>query len=570
MVTVSEYWQFVSFVADRLVRSAEADPSLWARVVGRLADFPPPDRAKALELLGKRAAAGTFPKEAKEKTWIDLDKLIRQHRKFASAEWALPTEDLEAMQSVADALAPLDTVDSNSWLFDEHIPDVGVLAADYSERQEDVDDARKKAVQSVFNQKTFDGLVELASRVGYPWFVGTASAAALAPETDESILQLLDSDDQKLQSFASGYARQRVMGEGWAWLEDWVPKFEGRPNAQARLLQSTDDLQKAWELVEALGAEVESAYWSEFSPLGRGQDFEFVDRVAEALMKFGRPLAALDLMAMYARRKDRSVSVELVAQGLESLMGLPEDHQEAAHLSQYELDTLLDYLRESGLSEERLGILEWQLLPALGFEARTPTLERRLARDPEFFVEVLSLLYRPKNSEETRDVPEHVASSAWRLLNEWRIVPGSEERLGEIDAARLGEWIERARVLLDTADRKAIGEIHIGHVFSHSREDEDETWPSRPVRDAIERLGSSEVENGLATQIYNNRGVTSRGLLEGGAQERDLADHYGSKAELIRDGWPRTAAVLMSVAAGYESDARRNDSESERWREGLE
>ncbi|MFN2388103.1 MAG: hypothetical protein ABR575_00645 [Actinomycetota bacterium] len=219
--------------------------------------------------------------------------------------------------------------------------------------------------------------------------------------------------------------------------------------------------------------------------------------------------------------------------------------------------------------EERLGILEWQLLPALGYEARTPTLERRLARDPEFFVEVLSLLYRPKNSEEPREVPEHVASSAWRLLHEWRIVPGSDERLAEIDEVHLGDWLARAQELLDAADRKAIGEIHIGHVFSHSREDQDQTWPSRPVRDAIERLASSEIEDGLATQIYNNRGVTSRGLLEGGAQERDLVNYYRRKAELIRDGWPRTAAVLMSVAAGYESDARRNDAESERWREGL-
>jgi hypothetical protein len=70
-------------------------------------------------------------------------------------------------------------------------------------------------------------------------------------------------------------------------------------------------------------------------------------------------------------------------------------------------------------------------------------------------------------------------------------------------------------------------------------------------------------------QTYNNRGVTSRGLLEGGSQERALADHYRQKADLIRDEWPRSAALLVGIAESYESDARRNDADSERWREGL-
>jgi len=181
-----------------------------------------------------------------------------------------------------------------------------------------------------------------------------------------------------------------------------------------------------WERAAELGNEVEQAYWGEFAVWGRG-DFQLVDEAATNLLRFERPLAALDLMALYASREDRRVSPTLIAEALERFVGLPEDHLEPHRLSSYELESLLEYLRSSELDEERLGVLEWQLLPGLGFDARSPVLERRLARDARFFVEILSLVYRPRGDEaEAIDVAEHVARNAHRLLDEWQISPAAQ------------------------------------------------------------------------------------------------------------------------------------------------
>jgi hypothetical protein len=296
-----------------------------------------------------------------------------------------------------------------------------------------------------------------------------------------------------------------------------------------------------------------------------------VNEAGTNLLKFNRPLAALDLMALYLNKEDRRVSPDLIVQGLERLVRLPEGHPEPQRLSNYELESLLDYLRTSDVDEEQLGILEWQILPALGFDARSPILERRLARDPAFFVEILSLVYRPRGDDaEDADVPEHVASNAYRLLDDWQIVPGSSDRMGEVDADELNEWVVTARHLAGKAGRGEIADIQIGKVLAHARGDEDETWPTRPVRDLIERLSSPELEDGFQTEVYNSRGPTSRGLLDGGAQERELVKKYDDLAAQIRDGWPRTAAVLTSLARGYEREARRNDEEAERFRQGME
>ncbi len=74
----------------------------------------------------------------------------------------------------------------------------------------------------------------------------------------------------------------------------------------------------------------------------------------------------------------------------------------------------------------------------------------------------------------------------------------------------------------------------------------------------------------LESQVFNNRGVTSRDPEEGGDQERAIASKYRGWADQLRDRWPRSAAILRSLASTYETDARRMDDEAERRRKGID
>jgi hypothetical protein len=208
---------------------------------------------------------------------------------------------------------------------------------------------------------------------------------------------------------------------------------------------------------------------------------------------------------------------------------------------------------------------------ALGSAAEWAAGVVALARDPAFFVEILSLVYRPRGAEaDVVEVPEHVATNAYRLLDEWRIIPGSRDRVSAVDGADLNRWTETARELLARAGRGEVGDVEIRKVLAHARGDDDGTWPTKPVRDLIEKVASPEIEEGFEIQIYNNRGPTSRGPFDGGAQERELVKKYTELADRIRDGWPRTAAVLTSLAQSYEREARRHDIDAERLRQGMD
>lgn len=71
-------------------------------------------------------------------------------------------------------------------------------------------------------------------------------------------------------------------------------------------------------------------------------------------------------------------------------------------------------------------------------------------------------------------------------------------------------------------------------------------------------------------EVQNQRGVSSRGLTDGGEQERGLVRKYREQADAFADKWPRTAAILRRLADGYEREARQQDEESERFRRGFE
>jgi hypothetical protein len=103
----------------------------------------------------------------------------------------------------------------------------------------------------------------------------------------------------------------------------------------------------------------------------------------------------------------------------------------------------------------------------------------------------------------------------------------------------------------------------IGQVLCFAPEDADGSWPSKPVRDIIEEVGTEQLHWAFVVGVLNRRGIVSRGLIEGGAQERELVARYQSYAEMIRDRWPRTATALDDIAEDYASQARGADISAE-------
>ncbi len=564
-----DYWQIIDEIVSILLELLREDPADWPALIEQIPELPGPSRGRLFSELTGLSGDTTLDQPRRAAIWEALDDMARQHRAFSDAKWALAEADVNAVETIASKFSPQDPVDGSKWLFDSSIPNTGTKRGDdFGEYQAEIDSARQHAVAGIVDRLGWSGIDRLIDVASESFAIGVAVADGLGDSVLDAILSLLDVDKPKWVQVAMGYAIRRAAHDGLAWIDEVIPRLTGRPIAQARILRTSTSFDEVWARVEALGPDVDRAYWAEFVPYGLGHDPQSIERIAIQLLAHDRPGAAADLLHLYVGRTETPLRPDLVAETLEAAVNA--NSPEITRLAAYGLQLLLDYLRSSNFDEGRLAVLEWQVFPALGYGARSPILERRLARDPAFFVDLVTLVYKRNDGAAEPRPPSTVTQNAFHLLHEWQMVPGSNERDGAVDEDQLTQWIADARRLLTGADREEIGLHQLGQVFAYSRTDPDGTWPTRPVRNAIESLANASLDAGFTTGTFNKRGVTSRGLTDGGRLEYDLAQHFDVIKERLMDEWPRTGRLVRSIAESYRAQGRMEDERARQFIEGLD
>lgn len=565
-VTYGELFEVVEAVAERVLKIAAADPTCWTEVIPAFDRLPDASRGVAIADLDGLGTGNLQQKDVLA-IWNALQDLIRRHRQFPDAEWSLDEHWLVALDTIANRLQPAHASEQHRWLFDDWHPVFGpTLHDDFAARERDIDLARQRAVARIVADEGFPSVIALAQGVKLPWTVGSALSGSDGPFETEA-LSLLDSKDTSLVQFADGFARVRGRREA-SKVRPWVRQFRGRPIAQARLLLTIDDVQEAWAILADLPQETDEAYWAEFMPYGRGSDFPYADEVARQLLRHGRAAMAVDTLSLYARRD--AITVEVVVNALDEFGN--DNDPELGRVSEHDLTTLLDYLRSNDVDELVLARLEWKFLPALHDESRADSLQRLVARDPASFVHLVEYAFSSSDQNSgggAQVVSSDLAKNAFRFLREWHRVPGTDDN-GVVIKEKLEAWLLSTRVLLQETGHLEVGELQIGEVFAHSPSEKDGTFPARAVRDVLEAALDDRFEQGFIVGLHNKRGVTSRGMAEGGKQEYALAQQYDNWSRQLEITHPRTAGALRSVADSYRAEGRRNDEEAQRFLEGMD
>jgi len=102
----------------------------------------------------------------------------------------------------------------------------------------------------------------------------------------------------------------------------------------------------------------------------------------------------------------------------------------------------------------------------------------------------------------------------------------------------------------------------IGQLFAHAPEGEDGIWPGPPARDLLNRPECEQMRSGFQVGIIIKRGMTSRAMDAGGAQERTLAASFRRYADALSATHPFLSATLKGIARSYEAHAKREDDEA--------
>jgi hypothetical protein len=190
-----------------------------------------------------------------------------------------------------------------------------------------------------------------------------------------------------------------------------------------------------------------------------------------------------------------------------------------------------------------------------------------LAEQPEFFCEVIRMIYRSekevtkgdekeKQDEDEPEVNETKASmarNAYKLLMDWNYPPGSE-RNGGGSGDHLKAWVASVKEICEASGHWEVASHQIGEVLFYAPTDENELWVD-PVCDLLDSKENLEFRRGLHIRIFNSRGVHG---FSGGNEEIEIAEKWERiAAQAEAKGFVRLGSTLRDLAKSYRDDAKR-------------
>lgn len=484
----------------------------------------------------------------------------------------LDDQTRERARAAYERLAPAAPTIRHAWLFEhqwveESAEELEDPDLDLSQREERVHALRSNAMAEIWATDGLMGVLALLEDSEAPGVVGHYLGSRTADESEvvEVLRELLaagDGHDPSFDALLAGFIRSlnadirgtvlaRLVGES--------------TDAQAvRIFRCAPFRAETWRLLDKQKPAVRDRYWREVHPLlGRFTEAELTE-ILDRLLDAHRPRAAFHAAHLDWTKVETARLKRL-------LRSIGTDGSEALgsyRIDPYDISSALKELDTRSVSGEDMAQFEFMFITALDrSEHGTPNLERQLAESPALFVQAISLAFRRDGGGEDPpgwavDDPDRraaVATAAHHLLAHFKRIPGTTAD-GSIDEDTLRTWVVEARRLCVEHGRAEVGDQRIGELLSSAPPDEDGLRPCRAVCEVMESVASEDIGTGFHIGLINSRGVVFRG--PGGDQERALAETYRKSAVRLAHEYPYVSAVLAGVAASYDRDAEREDSET--------
>ncbi len=552
---------FINATAERVIDLAGTDPQRWKVVFEHINSFPHTIHGKLLKA-ATSFSESLVPDFDRKAVSEELAEQISRHRRFEDAAWALPKTILEQLDAIHSKLKPRSVVLQNAWLFAQWPDPFFEDAEKYEDRQKALDKARGDAVNAILDTEGFPGIEILKTTAESPNEVGRALSIATGDGHREAVIPAMLKGDAADRQFANGFIWNRFYPDSWDWADSALESCNC-DDSKAWLLAMLPFSPEAWQHSEQAGPTVDKLYWERCRAFNPDLESNDIQHAVARLVENKRLGRAIDVLSK-ALHNERTLSEESLFSPLEAILKLSADEQreQLGQNSQYNIQRIIESLQNlEGVDINRLIAVEWHFVRLLDdHSGHSPrTLQSHLGNSPEFFVAVVSFAFRSRNDREQDGLPEptprdrYMEEQAYRLLSDWKVVPGTDQN-GKVDEALLRAWCFEVRRLAKEAGRTETCDHLIGTVFSHAPEDDDGTWPCNVVRRVAEEIGTDDLATGMYCGVMNARGAVFRASV--GDQERKLAQQCREKSDRIRFDSPFVARILDSVAASYEREAK--------------
>ena len=548
------YWEQIFAYIELAVGLAKKDAEKLGKLIEYLDDLPRPARDSLLNHLMSQEVVD-LPEVERFPFWENLNDLVKNHRKFPEANWALPEEEVAKIEEVANALAPKAPELKYQHLFSHRSFGLFDEEGDYEEQRKRLDEARQTAVITILADGGLKAVLRFAHKVASPNEVGLALGSIDNEKLEADILpNLLDTREDAEMQFVAGFVWARYWKFKWTWV-DCVLTRNWSKRQKTKFLVFLPFEEEVWHRVaNILGKEDELLYWRDVrvGPFGPNLDLTLA---IEKLIKYRRASGAV-LCIAHTLNQNSGFDESLATR---ALLAVLEEPSEIQHLEYYRTTKVIKHLQKSDtVNQDDLYKIEWNFLPWMdrSFSIWPITLEKRLASNPEFFAEVVSLVYRSnkvnQDDSKTDEQRRNLARNANALLNKWRRCPGILTN-GSFNFDVFKAWLSKARQITEETGHGEIAKSLIGSVLIHAPSDPNGLWIHKAIATVLNGRDTKEMRSGFTTELYNQRGVYG---FTAGKDELVLAKQYRDKAEALEaKGFSRFATALRELAKNYERDA---------------
>lgn len=534
--------------------------------------LPKDVRKKLLSTL-KLKNASSFSKDEKVKIVTCIREALNWVNSYGDNEYR---KQAPALSRVYKKFTPKDILERHGWLLSDPWPRLPQgEPKEYDGKDAAIKIAQEKAAREVLDKVPLKKVIDFASTIQYVGFLGsTLGKVVRNGKEDTKVLDTMIKHITKCPFIIRGYALGRVEKKGLSWIKKQIKRMKAKgnysPEVCALLHFGREEGADTWSSVKSYGKKAEDAYWKQASGYSRGDKNNDAPIAVEKLLGAKRPNVALQIAG------DPKVSIPspLLQQLLQDLLVIKDKKLRGGTMDEYYLGHVFNQLYEQNdLPIEEIAKLEWPYAALFKnlkrYTKSSMALHRVLQKDPSFFAQLISFIYKcADRASDTggEKINKEMAVARARvtreIFNSWHLLPGIKDD-GNIDEKELIKWINEARKKCSETHHITGGDIQIGFMLAHAPSDPDGTWPHTAVRNAIEILNNKIIDEHIQNEIYNSRGVVTRGINTGGKQERDLAEKYKKMSDKVKAKWPRTSALLQSITESYKHQARNEDIESD-------
>ncbi len=552
-VTHHEYWVQISFYAELAVSMANNDTAKLGELIDHFDNLPKPSFDKFLERLSSDAIL-ELPEDRRLHLWGRLTRFISKHRRFSDAKWALNEELLSPIETVAKKLAPSNPLNLYQHLFSDRDFDLYEERGTWEEQRKKIDEYRQKAGEEILKLGGIESVIKFAEVVESPALVGHSLRYVDNIEIDKVLLPTyLGSENRKLSFFISGYVKGRHHTKGWSWADE-LDKSGWESAQVSQFLSYLPFTNETWDRAADWLGDAQGEYWLKADANPYEADGALGIAI-DKLIEHRRPHAAINCLA----RMHHAKQPLNVTQCVSALLAALSSSEPSYSMDSHNIVELIKFLQvNSEVVKDDLFRVEWAYLPLLDHDCDgvPKLLESRLASDPEFFCEIIRLIYRSKKSDnEPSEETKAIATNAWRLLRKWRTPPGVQED-GGFNDAHFSSWLQRVKEISTESGHLEVALINVGKVLIHCPPDANGLWINHTVAEALNARDAEDMRKGFETGTFNSRSFHS--VDSTGKPERELAEQYRHKTRAVENaGYHRLAVSLRQLADSYNREAER-------------